>query len=427
MAESPPHTIDNPTTVKENLVTKAKGNFDDLYALLEPTALKGTATDAAARVGLEHSTLGAHTVDVISEKTAGVGVTVDGVKCKDNIVYTDGITEKTGSNDVPFSVPIQIDVIKEKTATSGVTVDSGLLKDGDFVANAGDITSFKAVAAEVYAARGSKASLDARLDVTLNEDGTIKDGVIVLADLADSILTADAAGRLKMADGFIVNAKITDMAASKLTGSLNANTVATASLQDGLLTADAAGQAKMANLFITDAKVNDVAMTKITGTITQTQLGTAQVGQAQLKTSTASVNVASTSGVGFSRATLPGGEYGFCPDFYYNTTDTGNAHAWAACLGWWEYAGTAPNFYFIPLDRQTLGANSSGWITMVSLLAYRDAAGTVTTYARQRYVTASGEIHWIFILRDKSTKQIISMWEAPVLGVFGGFLLPNGC
>jgi len=281
MAESPPYTIDNPTTVKENLVTKSKGNFDALYTLLEPTALKGTATDAAARMGLEHSTLGAHTADIISEKTAGAGVTIDGVKCKDNIVYADGITEKTGSNDVPFFVPIQIDVIKEKTATSGITIDSGLLKDGDFVANAGDITSFKAAAAEVYAARGSKVSLDARLDITLNEDGTIKDSVIVLADLADGILTADAAGRLKMADGFIVDAKITDMAASKLTGSLNANTVATVSLQDGLLTndaagrakmaggflsADAEGRAKMAGGFITDDKVSGVAGSKLTGT-----------------------------------------------------------------------------------------------------------------------------------------------------------------
>jgi hypothetical protein len=42
-----------------------------------------------------------------------------------------------------------------------------------------------------------------------------------------------------------------------------------------------------------------------------------------------------------------------------------------------------------------------------------------TIYAQQRYVTASGEVFWIFILRDKITKQIISMWQAPDHPCFG--------
>lgn len=63
----------------------------------------------------EHSQAGAHTADVISEKTGAAGVTVDGVKLKDSEVYTD--------------------VIKEKTAVTGVTVDGVKLKDDDVYAD----------------------------------------------------------------------------------------------------------------------------------------------------------------------------------------------------------------------------------------------------------------------------------------------------
>tara|TARA_R100001015_G_C4573835_1_gene131452 strand:+ start:160 stop:792 length:633 start_codon:yes stop_codon:yes gene_type:complete len=49
-------------------------------------------------------------VNTINESTSGSGVTIDGVKLKDNIVETD--------------------TINEKTSTSGVTIDGVLIKDG---------------------------------------------------------------------------------------------------------------------------------------------------------------------------------------------------------------------------------------------------------------------------------------------------------
>ena len=49
-------------------------------------------------------------VNTISESTSGSGVTIDGVKLKDNIVETD--------------------TINEKTSTAGVTIDGVLIKDG---------------------------------------------------------------------------------------------------------------------------------------------------------------------------------------------------------------------------------------------------------------------------------------------------------
>ena len=49
-------------------------------------------------------------VDTINEQTAANGVTIDGVKLKDNVVLTD--------------------TISENTSAAGVTIDGVLIKDG---------------------------------------------------------------------------------------------------------------------------------------------------------------------------------------------------------------------------------------------------------------------------------------------------------
>ena len=46
-------------------------------------------------------------------------------------------------------------------------------------------------------------------------------------------------------------------------------------------------------------------------------------------------------------------------------------------------------------------------------------SGSYSVWASQRYVTSSGEVFWIFILRNKLTKQILSMWQAPDHPCFG--------
>ena len=56
-------------------------------------------------------------VDTISEKTSAGGVTIDGVKLKDNAVETD--------------------TISEKTSAAGVTIDGALIKDNFLAATAG--------------------------------------------------------------------------------------------------------------------------------------------------------------------------------------------------------------------------------------------------------------------------------------------------
>ena len=47
------------------------------------------------------------------------------------------------------------------------------------------------------------------------------------------------------------------------------------------------------------------------------------------------------------------------------------------------------------------------------------ADGGATIYARQRYVTASGEDMWIFLLVDKNTKEIIGAYQAPDHPAYG--------
>ena len=59
--------------------------------------------------------------DIISEKTSGAGVTIDGVLIKDGgVSFADGAA-------------LAADVISEKTSAAGVTVDGALIKDGSFV------------------------------------------------------------------------------------------------------------------------------------------------------------------------------------------------------------------------------------------------------------------------------------------------------
>ena len=82
-----------------------------------------------------------------------------------------------------------------------------------------------------------------------------------------------------------------------------AGQVKTASLAAGALTADAAGRGKMANGFITDAHVNDVGAAKITGTLPSTIIS---YGSGQLIFSKAYSTAAGGAGVEAQIAFTPG-------------------------------------------------------------------------------------------------------------------------
>jgi hypothetical protein len=93
---------------------------------------------------------------------------------------------------------------------------------------------------------------------------------------------------------------------------------------------------------------------------------------------------------------LPGGEYGFYPQVKVSSA-IGSYKSFSLCGGMDTY-GTG-----------TYGTVATSYFTCISMIG--DA--TNTGYAQQRYVTASGEDHWIFLLVDKVTGNIVGGYEAP--------------
>jgi len=121
--------------------------------------------------------------------------------------------------------------------------------------------------------------------------------------------------------------------------------------------------------------------------IVEAALGAAAVAQTILKSAMSEVSVSVPGESIAVTAALPGGEYGFAPQTKGATTDV-NFHGLADLALTASYA--TPGAYFT-----------------------NDDAAAHLGYAQQRYITASGEVFWIFILRDKITKEISDVWCAP--------------
>jgi len=114
----------------------------------------------------------------------------------------------------------------------------------------------------------------------------------------------------------------------------------------------------------------------------------ASIAQANLKTSTGEVSQSSSGG----NNTLPGGTYGFYPQI---KNDGSAGHTGG--------------------NQISNGLNSASYVTNIYLVP----TGADTEYAQQRYVTASGEIHWLFILREYATGKVVSQYSAPDHPCFG--------
>lgn len=113
----------------------------------------------------------------------------------------------------------------------------------------------------------------------------------------------------------------------------------------------------------------------------------ASVSQAKLKTSSGEVSASATGNL-----TLPGGEYGFYPQ--------------TKCT------------------RYASGANQAVIVRVSAAFSYATyigitVEGEATIYAKQRYVTSSGEVFWVFLLRDRTTGKVISSYAAPDHPCFG--------
>jgi len=158
------------------------------------------------------------------------------------------------------------------------------------------------------------------------------------------------------------------------------------------LTNGVTGELPNANLatITTASKVNT---SSLTGT---TYLPDNTVDTTALKTSTGEV---SKAGDGWSTETLPGGEYGFYPQIKMSNT-----------TGTYEVEILNPS-------------GNNGMTSYTTVIGLEGATGE-TIYAQQRYVTASGEDLWVFILVNKITKEIESVYQAhdhPAYGSGGDF------
>lgn len=128
----------------------------------------------------------------------------------------------------------------------------------------------------------------------------------------------------------------------------------------------------------------------ITNVIGDDGLSDGVVSTLKLKTTTGEVSTSSVSDL-----TLPGGEYGFYPQIKVNTGGT-NA-TFTGVVG--VYNGTTTTTY----------------TSLINLFPF----GGATAYAQQRYITASGEDYWIFLLIDKETDAILSAYAAPDHPAYG--------
>ena len=140
-----------------------------------------------------------------------------------------------------------------------------------------------------------------------------------------------------------------------------------------------------------DAQLDDLADGKLDGASTvdtsaltgTTYLPDATVDTTALKTALSEVTSASGA---TNNLTLTGGSYGFYPQIYNSNT---------ASDGYVDIkvnAGTWPGSY-----TTNIGVSQTGG----------------TAYMQVRYVTASSEDYWLWILVDKNTKDILAMSGAP--------------
>ena len=124
--------------------------------------------------------------------------------------------------------------------------------------------------------------------------------------------------------------------------------------------------------------------------VTQAKMYDNAIGQAELKTSSGAVSRTGSA----VHLTLPGGLYGFYPQIKSESS-------LYEILAYISYPWG--------------GGSSATYTTNISL----GNAGAYTSYAQQAYVTASGEVFWVFLLRDKITKKIDRTYYAPDHPCFG--------
>lgn len=136
----------------------------------------------------------------------------------------------------------------------------------------------------------------------------------------------------------------------------------------------------------------DITVTSSGATYT---IDAAVVNQSKLKTTLGEVSVSVPLSDSAFTAVYPGGEYGF---MFQVKGENATFLTYSA--------GSAISLTTSYLSHKSSFTNSSG------IAAYMG-------YIQQRYVASSGEVFWLFILRDQLTKKVQSMYAAPDHPCFG--------
>jgi len=128
--------------------------------------------------------------------------------------------------------------------------------------------------------------------------------------------------------------------------------------------------------------------------------------QNMLKTSTVSGTLVSGS-TGFA-VTLAGGQYSYADQgFYSGSTVLGNP----------SYAYTKGH-YINEANVMVMSTWGTTPQTKIWIMT-TDVSTSIAFTVKQRYVTSSGELFWIFILREKDTKRIAFIYTGPDHPCFG--------
>ena len=161
--------------------------------------------------------------------------------------------------------------------------------------------------------------------------------------------------------------------------------------------------------------VDDVTIAYSSGTLTVKDSG---ISQAKLKTSTGEVSVSKAVtdldyayGIGINNAS---------PSSVDNNLATYVAHGWKGINFGTSYVSRIHLIVWC-LDHtnskwfstSTLNTLPGGEYGFTEQLKNTTSGNTGYTYAQQRYVTASGKDHWIFLLVDKETNEVIATYQAP--------------
>ena len=187
------------------------------------------------------------------------------------------------------------------------------------------------------------------------------------ADTVDSSQIVDGAvGASHIASGGILYTNIAS-------GQITDNHLAANSVSSGHIIVGAVQTAHVANNAITTAKID---FDTVSMSLTRTD-----------------------SGISIEHFLLPGGEYHFMPSFKVNSYDHTSVRIGAR---------------FICNSSTVSEVMSDSSLTYTSILALEvfTTGNDITLYSKSAYITASGQLKWIFIKREKTTGSIVSTYEA---------------